>query len=160
MVTSPDLGSSRAREDDTADIVAVTSLMDHLQERYQPAPTRLTSQLGETIADPEKPIALPVMHIDEPTVAMLFSSNVSPFAGKEGKFGDVTGAVGGIAGAEHAAHRRADAGNRSQPSSRLAAVTVADRAGPTASHRRSTAAVGVTPAARRLRPRRGAGAAR
>ena len=51
MVTSPDLGSSRAREDDTADIVAVTSLMDHLQERYQPAPTRLTSQLGETIAD-------------------------------------------------------------------------------------------------------------
>jgi GTP-binding protein len=31
-------------------------------------------------------VALPVMHIDEPTVAMLFSSNVSPFAGKEGKF--------------------------------------------------------------------------
>ena len=43
-------------------------------------------EIGETIADPEKPIALPVMHIDEPTVAMLFSSNVSPFAGKEGKF--------------------------------------------------------------------------
>ena len=43
-------------------------------------------EIGETIADPEKPMALPVMHIDEPTVAMLFSSNVSPFAGKEGKF--------------------------------------------------------------------------
>jgi GTP-binding protein len=43
-------------------------------------------EIGETIADSEKPIALPVMHIDEPTVAMLFSSNVSPFAGKEGKF--------------------------------------------------------------------------
>jgi GTP-binding protein len=43
-------------------------------------------EIGETIADPEKPIALPVMHIDEPTVAMLFSSNVSPFAGREGKF--------------------------------------------------------------------------
>jgi GTP-binding protein len=43
-------------------------------------------EIGETIADPEKPVALPVMHIDEPTVAMLFSSNVSPFAGKEGKF--------------------------------------------------------------------------
>src|SRR5712664_3438724 len=41
-------------------------------------------EIGETIADPEKPIALPVMHIDEPTVAMLFSSNVSPFAGREG----------------------------------------------------------------------------
>ena len=43
-------------------------------------------EIGETIADPEKPVALPVMHIDEPTVSMLFSSNVSPFAGKEGKF--------------------------------------------------------------------------
>jgi len=43
-------------------------------------------EIGETIADPEKPVALPVMHIDEPTVSMLFSSNISPFAGKEGKF--------------------------------------------------------------------------
>ncbi|HLF50202.1 MAG TPA: translational GTPase TypA [Methylomirabilota bacterium] len=43
-------------------------------------------EIGETIADPEKPVALPVMHIDEPTVSMLFSSSVSPFAGREGKF--------------------------------------------------------------------------
>jgi len=43
-------------------------------------------EIGETIADPDKPVALPVMRIDEPTVSMLFSSNVSPFAGKEGKF--------------------------------------------------------------------------
>jgi GTP-binding protein len=43
-------------------------------------------EIGETIADPENPVALPVMRIDEPTVAMLFSSNVSPFAGKEGRF--------------------------------------------------------------------------
>jgi GTP-binding protein len=43
-------------------------------------------EIGETIADPEKPVALPVMRIDEPTVSMMFSSNVSPFAGKEGKF--------------------------------------------------------------------------
>jgi GTP-binding protein len=43
-------------------------------------------EIGETIADPEKPVALPVMHIDEPTVSMLFSSNISPFAGKEGRF--------------------------------------------------------------------------
>ena len=43
-------------------------------------------EIGETIADPDRPVALPVMRIDEPTVAMLFSSNVSPFAGKEGKF--------------------------------------------------------------------------
>jgi GTP-binding protein len=43
-------------------------------------------EIGETIADPENPVALPVMHIDEPTVSMLFSSNVSPFAGREGRF--------------------------------------------------------------------------
>ncbi len=43
-------------------------------------------EIGETIADPEQPIALPVMHIDEPTVSMLFSSSVSPFAGREGRF--------------------------------------------------------------------------
>ncbi len=43
-------------------------------------------EIGETIADAEKPVALPVMRIDEPTVSMLFSSNISPFAGKEGRF--------------------------------------------------------------------------
>ena len=43
-------------------------------------------EIGETIADPEQPVALPVMRIDEPTVSMLFYSNVSPFAGREGKF--------------------------------------------------------------------------
>jgi GTP-binding protein len=43
-------------------------------------------EIGETIADADRPVALPVMRIDEPTVSMLFSSNVSPFAGKEGRF--------------------------------------------------------------------------
>ena len=43
-------------------------------------------EIGETIADPDQPVALPVMSIDEPTVSMLFSSSVSPFAGREGKF--------------------------------------------------------------------------
>jgi GTP-binding protein len=42
--------------------------------------------IGETLAEPERPVALPPIHIDEPTVAMLFSSNVSPFAGREGKY--------------------------------------------------------------------------
>ena len=43
-------------------------------------------QIGETIADIDNPIALPTIHIDEPTVKMTFSVNTSPFAGKEGKF--------------------------------------------------------------------------
>ncbi len=42
--------------------------------------------IGETIADVERPIALPTIHIDEPTIKMTFSVNTSPFRGKEGKF--------------------------------------------------------------------------
>lgn len=42
--------------------------------------------IGETIADINEPIALPVIDIDEPTLAMTFMVNDSPFAGKEGKF--------------------------------------------------------------------------
>src|SRR2546427_317436 len=42
--------------------------------------------IGETVADVENPVALPLIRIDEPTVSMLFSSNVSPFAGREGRF--------------------------------------------------------------------------
>jgi GTP-binding protein len=43
-------------------------------------------EIGETVADAENPVALPLIRIDEPTVAMLFSANVSPFAGREGRF--------------------------------------------------------------------------
>jgi GTP-binding protein len=45
-----------------------------------------TIDIGETVADLDAPVALPLIRIDEPTVSMLFSSNVSPFAGKEGRF--------------------------------------------------------------------------
>jgi len=41
--------------------------------------------IGETIADPANPIALPVITIDEPTVKMTFGVNTSPFRGREGK---------------------------------------------------------------------------
>jgi len=43
-------------------------------------------EIGETVAEAENPQALPLIRIDEPTVSMLFSANVSPFAGREGKF--------------------------------------------------------------------------
>ncbi|MEO5927324.1 MAG: translational GTPase TypA [Patescibacteria group bacterium] len=42
--------------------------------------------IGETIADPNNPEALPVMKIEEPTVKMTFGVNTSPFNGKEGEF--------------------------------------------------------------------------
>ncbi|MFD2116243.1 translational GTPase TypA [Paenibacillus yanchengensis] len=42
--------------------------------------------IGETIADPAHPEALPVFAIDEPTLQMTFLVNNSPFAGREGKW--------------------------------------------------------------------------
>jgi GTP-binding protein len=42
--------------------------------------------IGETVACPETPEALPLITVDEPTLQMTFVVNDSPFAGKEGKF--------------------------------------------------------------------------
>ena len=42
--------------------------------------------IGDTIASPENPEALPRIEIGEPTVEMTFVVNTSPFAGREGKF--------------------------------------------------------------------------
>ena len=42
--------------------------------------------LGATITDPEKPEALPLLKIDEPTLSMQFMVNTSPLCGTEGKF--------------------------------------------------------------------------
>lgn len=54
------------------DIVAIAGLAD--------------IQVGETVAEVGKEEALPLLHVDEPTVQMLFLTNNSPFSGKEGKF--------------------------------------------------------------------------
>lgn len=43
-------------------------------------------EIGETLADPEDPIALPPIRVEEPTVRMTFGVNTSPFAGREGKW--------------------------------------------------------------------------
>ncbi len=42
--------------------------------------------IGETITTSDNPQPLPVIAVDEPTIAMIFSVNNSPFAGTEGKF--------------------------------------------------------------------------
>jgi len=59
-------------EADAGDIVAVAGIPD--------------ISIGETIADPKNPIALPTIQIDEPTIKMTFGVNTSPFKGKEGEF--------------------------------------------------------------------------
>lgn len=42
--------------------------------------------VGETVADVANQEALPILHIDEPTLQMTFLVNNSPFAGREGKY--------------------------------------------------------------------------
>jgi GTP-binding protein len=42
--------------------------------------------VGVTLADPQRPEALPLLKVDEPTLVMNFQVNTSPFAGREGKF--------------------------------------------------------------------------
>src|SRR5690606_9279439 len=54
------------------DIVAIAGLAD--------------IHVGDTICEVGDTVALPRLHIDEPTVQMTFLTNNSPFAGKEGKF--------------------------------------------------------------------------
>lgn len=54
------------------DIVAVAGIAD--------------VNIGETIADPNEALALPLLDIEEPTINMTFSVNSSPFAGQEGEF--------------------------------------------------------------------------
>jgi GTP-binding protein len=42
--------------------------------------------IGETVTHAETPKPLPPIHIDEPTIAMAFTINTSPFAGREGQW--------------------------------------------------------------------------
>jgi GTP-binding protein len=42
--------------------------------------------IGETVTDPDNPAPLGRIQIDEPTIAMLFTINTSPFAGREGQY--------------------------------------------------------------------------
>ena len=54
------------------DIVAITGLE--------------SPNVSDTLCDPEHVEALPPLAVDEPTVAMTFQVNTSPFAGREGKY--------------------------------------------------------------------------
>ena len=66
------LKRTEVKEAALGDIIAITGLD--------------TVNIGETIADTENPEALPAIKVDEPTLAMIFSVNTSPFAGKEGQY--------------------------------------------------------------------------
>ena len=59
-------------EASAGDIVAVAGLAD--------------IGVGETVCSLGNEEPLPLLHVDEPTIQMIFGTNTSPFAGKEGKF--------------------------------------------------------------------------
>ena len=61
-----------AKEVEAGDIVAVTGVKE--------------VTIGDTLANPEHPDALPRIEIGEPTVEMTFGVNTSPFSGREGRF--------------------------------------------------------------------------
>ena len=42
--------------------------------------------ISDTVTDPESPMALPSIHVDEPTLHMIFRVNDSPFSGRDGKY--------------------------------------------------------------------------
>jgi len=44
------------------------------------------AEIGETIADPEQPVPLPPIQVEQPTVMVTFRVNDSPFAGEDGKY--------------------------------------------------------------------------
>jgi GTP-binding protein len=56
---------------EAGDIVAVAGLSD--------------ISVGETLCEPANLDALPILHIDEPTLQMTIGTNSSPFCGKDGK---------------------------------------------------------------------------
>ena len=66
------LGRRKVDHVEAGDICAVIGLEDF--------------NIGDTIADPIDPQALPAIAIDEPTMSMLFTINDSPFFGMDGKF--------------------------------------------------------------------------
>ncbi|MBI3337320.1 MAG: translational GTPase TypA [Candidatus Staskawiczbacteria bacterium] len=72
LMTFSGLGRIEAAEVEAGDIAAIAGIPD--------------ITIGETIADPENPTAMPLINIEEPTVKMTFMVNDSPFAGKEGQF--------------------------------------------------------------------------
>ena len=72
VLTFTGLQRTPTEEASAGDIVAITGIDD--------------VNIGVTVCDPEAPVGLPPIRVDEPTLAMNFQVNTSPFAGREGKY--------------------------------------------------------------------------
>ena len=67
-----DLGRTEVHEVNAGDICAVVGLEG--------------IEIGDTVAAPQEPRAMPRLKVDEPTLKMTFGVNTSPLAGREGKY--------------------------------------------------------------------------
>ncbi|MBI2050414.1 MAG: translational GTPase TypA [Parcubacteria group bacterium] len=72
LMTFIGLDKAETESAEAGDIVAIAGIPD--------------ITIGETIADTENPVALPLLDVDQPTVKMQFLVNNSPMAGKEGDY--------------------------------------------------------------------------
>ena len=66
------LQRSEVEEARAGDVIAIAGIED--------------ISIGDTIGDRERPLPLPAIRIDEPTIAMIFATNTSPWAGREGEY--------------------------------------------------------------------------
>lgn len=66
------LGRREVEEASAGDIVALVGLEE--------------VEIGDTLADPAAPLALPRLQVDQPTLEMIFTINTSPFVGREGRY--------------------------------------------------------------------------
>jgi GTP-binding protein len=72
LMTYEGLGRIEAKSAEAGDLIAIAGIPE--------------ITIGETLADVQNPIALPVLAVEEPTVKMTFMPNDSPFSGKEGQY--------------------------------------------------------------------------
>jgi len=72
LMTFEGLDKVEVEKAETGDIVALSGIPD--------------ITIGETVADSENPIALPLLNIEEPTIQINVLVNSSPFAGREGQY--------------------------------------------------------------------------
>jgi GTP-binding protein len=72
VLTFTGLERRAVEEASAGDIVAITGIE--------------AVNIGLTVCDPQSPEGLPPIRVDEPTLAMNFQVNTSPFAGREGRF--------------------------------------------------------------------------
>lgn len=72
LYTSKGLEREEVEKVSSGDIVAIAGIPD------------LT--IGQTVTDPQSPVSLPKIKIEEPTIKVTIGPNTSPFAGREGKY--------------------------------------------------------------------------